>query len=345
MGDYYSIERLRTMKDINGQVPELFIVDGNRTAGKSFSIKSMLVDTFLKKKDINQFFYLYRYKTDMQNCSEQFFGDLEERYNGYVMTEKKLFDGAVIQLFLNNKLCGFCLPLSLSTKIKRFSSIFSQVRHGFFDEYQDENNNYLEDEIGKLMSIHTSIARGHSKQHRYVPLYMASNTVSVLNPYYSTLGITKRLKDNTKFLKGNGWVFERTYNTSAKKAFEESGFNKAFSANKYYQFASENVYLNDNLSLIEKPTGVSVYLLTVKYNGEYYNIRRYSNVVYVSEGCDATFPTRVCFNVNDVVDDRNIMITRNNYNVVFLRNYFSRGCMRFENIKCKNMTFDLLSYV
>ena len=195
------------------------------------------------------------------------------------------------------------------------------------------------------MSLHISIARGDGEQHRYVPLYMASNTVSILNPYYSALGINKMLKKNTKILKGDGWVFERTYNENANAAMTESGFVRAFSKSKYSSFASSNVYLNDNESLIDKPSGGNQYLLTVIYDQKPYNIRKYSDVVYVSTGCDETFSNRICFNVNDVVDDRALRVTPGNFIVIMLREYFNRGVMRFENLDCKNMALDLLSYI
>ena len=206
MGKYYDCNYLLTLKDRNGNLPDIYITDGNRTAGKTVSFKRRLVDTFLKAKtDVNQFYLIYRYKTDMQSLSESFFTDIRRLfYQGHEMTEKKLFDGAVVMLLLDDKPCGYCLPLSLSAKIKRMSSIFVTVAHGFFDEYQDENNAYLPNEIDKLMSIHTSIARGDGKQSRRVPLYMASNTVSMLNPYYQALGINKMLKRDTKILRGDG---------------------------------------------------------------------------------------------------------------------------------------------
>ena len=36
---YYHCERLLTMKDKYGNIPDIFIVVGNRAAGKSYSIK------------------------------------------------------------------------------------------------------------------------------------------------------------------------------------------------------------------------------------------------------------------------------------------------------------------
>lgn len=349
MGKYYNCDYLLTLKDRNGKTPDIYIADGNRTAGKTVSFKRRLIDTFLKEKtDVNQFYLIYRYKTDMQSMSDSFFTDIRRLfYNGHVMTEKKLFDGAVVQLLLDDKPCGWCLPLSLSGKIKRMSSIFVQVAHGFFDEYQDESDNYLPNEIDKLMSIHTSIARGDGEQTRRVPLYMASNTVSILNPYYQALGINKMLKRDTKILRGDGWVYERTYNESASKAFESSAFNRAFSESKYFSHAAQNVYLNDNVALIARPSGASEYMLSIRYNGMWYNVRRYNSCgyIYVSEGADETYPRRVCFNYTDVVDDRAVMVNSSNYIIIALRNYFHRGFMRFQNLACKNMMFDMLSFL
>ena len=115
-----------------------------------------------------------------------------------------------------------------------------------FDEFQSESNTYIPNEIQKFISIHTSIARGQGKQYRYVPVYMLSNTVSILNPYYVELGITKRIKSDTKFLRGEGFVVEQGYVDSAAKAQMEGAFNRAFSTNKYVEYSTQNVYLNDN---------------------------------------------------------------------------------------------------
>ena len=225
------------------------------------------------------------------------------------------------------------------------SGLFVDVAHILFDEYQDEDNHYLPDETGKLQSLHTTVARGHGEQTRRVPVYMCSNTVSILNPYYSAFGITKKLRYNTKFLRGDGWVFERTFNKNASASYQASGFNRAFGDSKYNKFAAENVYLNDNTALIGKPSGPCTYLTTIICNGKKYNARRYDGVVYISEGADENNPFRVCFNVSDVVDDRAMMLSTSSPLIFALRNYFSRGLMRFENLECKNMALDMLAYV
>ena len=169
---YYSGDYLLTLKDKDKSLPEIYICDGNRTAGKSYYFKSRLIDTFINKRNANEFIYLYRYKTDMNDCANNIFGDISDKYKDYEMTEKKLADGAVVKLMLNGIQCGFCLALSMATKYKKMSALFVNVAHMFFDEYQDEDGNYLEEEPKKKQSIHTTDARGHGEQTRRVPLYM-----------------------------------------------------------------------------------------------------------------------------------------------------------------------------
>lgn len=120
----------------------------------------------------------------------------------------------------------------------------------FLDEFQSETNHYCPDEIRKFQSIHVTIARGKGKQYRYVRTILASNSVTMLNPYYKSMGIHKMLRNDTKFLRGHGWVMEQTFNESASKSLSSSGFSKAFD-DGYSDYASQNVYLNDNETFIE----------------------------------------------------------------------------------------------
>lgn len=343
---YYHCERLLTMKDKYGNTPDIYIVDGNRTAGKSYSIKCRQVSDFLKDKyrPENQFIYLYRNVIDMTECADTYFGDIAEAFDGYVMTEKRLMRGSLVQLFINEEPCGYCLALNIARKYKKMRGLFVNIRSIFFDEYQDEDNIYLPNEVNKLLSLCTTISSGHGKQHRRVILYMSSNTVSLLNPYYKEFGINKMLKKDTKFLRGDGWVFERTYNENASTAYKESGIARAFKHASYNEYASENKYLNDNECLIGKPSGQSRYICTIKYNDNLYNVRKYDVCLYVATGADDSFPTRICFTKTDVIDNTTIRVNSTHYIVTMLREYFNRGLLLFENLECKNMIFDVISF-
>ena len=66
--------------------------------------------------------------------------------------------------------------------------------------------------------------------------------------------------------------------------------------------------------------------------------------MYVSTGYDESFPTRICFTKNDVIDNTAIRVNSTHYIVEMLREYFNRGLLMFENLECKNMIFDVISF-
>lgn len=241
--------------------------------------------------------------------------------------------------------CGYAISLNSADQIKKYSHFFSDVSRMIFDEFQSETNHYCPDEIRKLLSVHTSIARGNGEQIRYVPVFMLSNPVSIINPYYVELGISERLKDNTKFLRGDGFVLEQGFVESASQAQKESGFNKAFSSNKYVAYAAENVYLNDNQSFIEKLTGQSKYLATIKYNNTEFAIREFidSGVIYCDDRPDSTYRYKLSVTTADH-DINYVMLKRNEMFIINMRYYFEHGCFRFKNLKCKEAVMKMLSY-
>jgi hypothetical protein len=214
-----------------------------------------------------------------------------------------------------------------------------------FDEFQSENNHYCSDEVKKLISVHTTIARGGGSQIRYVPVYMLSNAVSILNPYYIELGISERLNSNVKFLKGDGFVLEQGHNESAAIAQKESGFNRAFARNSYVAYASQSVYLNDNTAFIEKPAGVGKYLATLKYKGVEYGIREFTElgIVYCDSKPDNTFKLKITVTTDDH-EINYVMLKRNDFLLSNLRYFFERGCFRFKDLRCKEAVLKALSY-
>ena len=213
------------------------------------------------------------------------------------------------------------------------------------DEFQSETNHYCDDEIRKFRAIHKAIARGHGKQSRYVPVYMCSNPISILNPYYVAMGISNRLTANVKFLRGPGWVLEQGYNESAAKALEESGFNRAFGNDIYNAYSTQGIYLNDNAAFIEQPQGSSSYLATIRYNGKDYAIREYpvAGVLYCDNRPDQTFPNKITITTEDH-EINYVMLRRNSLFISQLRYYFDRGAFRFKDLSCKEAILKAISY-
>lgn len=353
MGKYYDGTKLLSLMDLDGEKPEIYMVTTNRTGGKTTYFGRMCVKKFLEKGE--KFCLLFRFNYEIDAVADKFFKDIGALFfRGYWMTSVRRASGIFHELFLHypdteeddpGVSCGYAISMNSADNIKRYSHLFSDVTRIIFDEFQSETNHYCSDEIRKFLSVHTSIARGQGKQSRYVPVYMLSNPVTIINPYYVELGISERLQTNTKFLRGHGWVLESGYVESAAMAMKQSGFNKAFAHNKYMGYAAESVYLDDNMAFIERPKGDSKYLATIQYNGKEFAIREYYNegVVFCDDHDDSTYKFRIAVTTKDHRVNY-VMLHRNDLFITTMRYYFERGAFRFKNLQCKEALMKLISY-
>lgn len=344
MGKYYDGTKLLSMLDLNGKKPEIYMCTTNRTGGKTTYFGRLCVNRFLDKGE--KFGLIYRYNYELDDVADKFFKDLKGLFfPDKTMTAKKRAKGIFQELFINDKSCGYAIALNSSDSIKKYSHLFSDITRMIFDEFQSESNHYCTDEITKFLSVHTSIARGQGEQVRYVPVFMLANQVSIINPYYVAMGICNRLNTETKFLRGDGYVLEQGFIESASDSQKESGFNRAFKENNYVAYSSENVYLNDNYSFIEKPTGNSRYICTLKYKGNDFGVKEFteSGFIYCDDKPDSTFPIKITVTTDDHSINY-VMLKRNDFFLSNLRYLFERGCFRFKDMRCKEAILNALSY-
>ena len=349
---YYDGTKLLSMMDLDGNKPELYLCTSNRTAGKTTYFNRLMVNKFLKEN--SKFALIYRFKYELSDVADKFFKDIGSLFfDRYIMRSKSMAKGIYHELFLCDKYmpddagkpCGYALALNAADQIKKYSHLFSDIDRMLMDEFQSETNSYCTDEITKFQSLHTSIARGQGKQTRYVPVYMISNPVSIINPYYTALDISSRLKEDTHFLKGHGFVLEQGYNASASEALKESGFNKAFAKTDYVQYSAECVYLNDNQAFIEKPTGTGRYLGTINYMGTDFDLREFAKdgIIYCDDRPDKSFTYKIAVTTDDHQINY-VMLKRNDMFIANMRLLFERGCFRFKDLRCKEAVMKLISY-
>lgn len=341
---FYDGTKLLSMKDLNGLTPEIYICETNRTGGKTTYYNRLCVNRFFDKGD--KFMLIYRFNYELDDVAEKFYKDISKLFFPDTnMTSKRKANGIFHELFIDDKSCGYAISLNSADQIKKYSHLFSDVQRMVFDEFQSETNHYCSDEVRKLLSVHTSVARGQGEQIRYVPVYMLGNPVSILNPYYIELGIAERLRDDTKFLRGDGFVMERGFIESASQAQLTSGFNRAFARNSYVAYSAQNVYLNDNKAFVEKPSGVGRYLATLKYKGTDFAIREFaeSGIIYCDDKADKTFKSKITVTTDDH-EINYVMLKRNDFFIANLRYYFEKGCFRFKDLRCKEAVLKALSY-
>ncbi len=344
MNEFYDGTKLLSLLDINGKKPEIYICTSNRSGGKTTYFGRLLVNRFLNKGQ--KFGLIYRYNYELDNVTDKFYKDINTLFfQGHEMTSKRRASGIFHELFLDDKSCGYALSLNSADQIKKYSHLLSDIDSMLFDEFQSENNHYCTDEVKKFISIHTSVARGQGKQVRYVPVYMISNPVSIINPYYVKMGISSRLTGETKFLKGDGFVVEQGFVASASNKQKESSFNRAFSNDSYVNYSTEAIYLNDNSSFVEKPCGIGRYLATLKYNNSFYAIREFAEqgFLYCDDKPDHSFPLKISVTTSDHTINY-VMLKKNDFFLSNLRYMFERGCFRFKDLRCKEAILNALSY-
>lgn len=344
MNNYYDGTKLLSLSDINGNKPEIYIVTTNRTGGKTTYFGRLAVKRFLSGK--GKFALLYRYNYELDDVADKFFKDIGSLFfQGMEMGSERRAKGIYHELFLDGKPCGYALSLNSADQLKKYSHLFSDTNLILFDEFQSETNHYCPDELKKFISIHTSIARGQGNMVRYVPVIMISNPVSIINPYYVEMGISSRLRKDTRYLRGDGFVLEQGYNENAAEALKSSGFNRAFAKNEYVAYAGEAVYLNDNMAFIGKPEGAGDYLATLLFKGSAYAIREYAGagLLYVDDNPDLGFR----FKISVTTEDHNInyvMLNKYDTFITNLRFFFTRGCFRFKDLRCKEALITAIGY-
>lgn len=342
--NFYDGTKLLSLKDINGKKPEVFMCTSNRSAGKTTYFNRLVTNRFVKRGE--KFALLYRFNYELDGCDEKFFKDIKELFfSEYDMTAAKKMKGIYQELYLNEEPCGYAISINSADQLKRNSHLFSDIDNIVFDEFQSEQNHYCDKEVEKFISIHNSIARGHGKQSRYVPVYMISNPVTILNPYYVAMGISTRLQKDTRFLRGDGFVLEQGYNETASAALKSSAFNRAFGSSDYIAYSAEGVYLQDDLSFVDTPSGRGKYVATIRYAGIDYGVREYPElgIVFCDKSVDYQYPLKITV---DTADHKlnYVMVSSNFILIQKLRYYFEHGCMRFKDLQAKEAILKALSF-
>ena len=342
---FYSGQTLLSKMDLFNRRPELYISTTNRSAGKTTFFHSFLIRKY--KSGQGKFGLFYRYNYELSEVADKFFKEIQGLYfHADTLEAVPHAMGKFSELLLNGQSCGYAMALNDADALRKYSHYFSDVDRIFFDEFQSESGHYCPREIKKFLSLHTSVARGGGKSRRYVPVYMAGNAVTLLNPYFIALGISTRIQKDTKFMRGNGFVLEHGFNEDAANAQKESGIMRAFAGDEYVSYSTENVYLDDNLTFLESPPNNEQprYMYTLRYKRNDYGVRMYpkNGIIYVSDKSDQTAPYKIAI-TNDDMQTNYVMLKLCKPHLADLNYYYMHGACRFKNLLCKESLMTALS--
>jgi hypothetical protein len=355
IGDYeghYDPHALLAIKDLDKKEPAIHICTTNRSGGKTtgFLIEQLKNYHIKKKKGEGggQGFLIYRELSELCGC-HGIYEDVLSLYPdlGKEMTSVPVSKGKFYQLILDNEPFGYAFALKANDKVKKFSPLFRDLDFGIMDEYQSEDGAYLKGEFTKMQSLIVTIARGGGKIARHVNVYLLGNPVTLLNPYYLGFGIPKRLRDNTHFLRGHGWVAEFDTIDEATQAIQETAVYRAFNDNSpstYMAYSTENKYLKDAETFVQKPTGRSKYMCTIIFDNEKFGVREFfqEGYLYITEKIEPSCNMVLAFKANDHTENT-IMVNRFSATYKAIKESYLSGLLRFDSLKSKNVIFDILA--
>lgn len=348
---------LLSMLDADGEKPEIFIDCQNRGSGKTYGYSYGLLEQALGNDmgwglPLGKFMIICRWKHEVPNIARGMFADVirneyEDATLNTVTKAGGLYSDIVFQQGDNDPVdVGYVVPVNKSDDLKKFSAMFSDTAVMIMDEFQCASmTSYCPDEMGKFYRLHVSVARGNGKSSRYVPVILLSNSISIMNPYFTKLGIHKRICSDTKKLKGTGYVLQRIVNPNAAKEQKESRFNLAFGDMAEASSSIDNTWLNDSESCIEKPKkdwGRSVYYYTLIKGENRYGVRFYPGMDLwtISNSVDAS--CQFIYNLTLSDGNLNYPLLKSSPQMKYLRDAFLGGQMRFPNQECKEIALDIL---
>lgn len=334
MPDFYNPNRILSLRDLDGKAPELVFVCGNRTAGKTFAFKRLLVRRFLAGK--GKFVVFVRFIDDIPQVAAGFFADVGPIcFPRHTLEQRPILHGKAAELFLDGRSCGYVIALNDPERIKRNSALFADAEAGFLDEFMSETGKYVPNELFKFNSIRLSIARGGARgvHARPFPVYLCSNNVTILNPYFEYYRIAERLQNKTKFLRGHGWVLEQTFNQAAADAIREN-FQTVGADELAY--AAGNEYLLDTRAFVSKMPGAKTCTAIIRYAGREYSIwSGLYEIYFISYKLKGTSRLVIALD-NKSHDEGTVFLGRSHPYFKALRRAYDAGKIRFESQGAKS---------
>lgn len=340
--EYYQLNKILTIKDLDGVIPWLLFVVGNRTAGKTFAVKAFLLRRWLNHRE--KFVLFVRWHADIRGIITGFFdrdvGPL--KFRDHDMSQRPILGGMAQELLMDGIPCGYVIAINDVDKIKANSATFSDATWGFLDEFQPESGRYCTDEVHKLWTIIVSISRGgktgaHIREFRTI---LCSNNVTLFNPYYDYFRVSGRLKPETKFLRGNGWVLEQTLNVEAADAIRS---RYGGITGKDMDYAASNIYLKDTDAFLDPANGPKGCLAVFVQRGKTYSVwgMALDDIWLISSRL--TGETRFVYACTD--DDHKpgtIRLTRSDEIFKQLVKIYRRGFMRFDTGSARAAWLEIL---
>lgn len=254
------------------------LIVGIRGHGKTYDCTKRCVDVALETK-LKSFVVLVRYKEDIKTIKDDWWCVVEHLYPQY------RFSAVGTTIYAQNEVEKFAIgeyvALSEYTRAKKVPRPY--VKYIFFDEFLNEDNDYLPNEINKFLSVCDSIIRNRDD----VRVLMVSNQISVINPYFDYFGFTSL---NDRFTKGeHNSILEFTDSEDFRKYRETTRFGSSIMNTNYGSFALQGKFMLDDTTNVMTAKGVTKhYMFTLALDGLIIDVYLTNGLYFFTKGNDLT---------------------------------------------------------
>lgn len=314
----------------------LNLIIGERGVGKTYNFKVYAVKRFLNKG--KQFAYIRRYETDLEasvgNTNDnKFFEQIRSEFPNSTFKISK--SKKVRKLYIDNKICGYAIPLSGADSLK--SSSYENVDTIIYDEFQlkeGSTQHYLRNEPEIILDIIETIGR-----LRDIRVYCLGNAISSTSPLMSYFDLTLPYNTDIKLFKDGTIAVEYIKNEKYREVKKASRFGKLIDGTKYGKYAIDNEFLTDSKAFIRKKDKNAKFYFILYVNGKQYGIwRDFKNqLMYISNDIDPNCPIKFAINETDHNESTIFAKVRSNFWFKQIINHYRLARLCFENQTVKNI--------
>ena len=313
----------------------LNLIIGERGVGKSYSMKTWAVKRFLNKG--KQFAFIRRYDTDLDasigsSNDNKFFEQIKNEFpnSTFKITKNK----KVRKLFIDDKLCGYALPLSAADSLK--SSTYENVDIIIYDEFQlkeGSTQHYLKNEPEIILDIIETIGR-----LRDIRVYCLGNAISSTCPLMNYFNITLPYNTDIKTFKDGTIAIEYIKNEKYREVKKATRFGKLIDGTRYGKYAIDNEFLLDSKSFIKKKDGNAKFYFMLIIKSKNYGIWRdlKNQIIYVSNDYDPNCLVKFAIHEEDHNESTMLAKVRSNFWFRQIIAHYRVGRLCFENQAIKN---------
>ena len=317
---------------------------GERGLGKTYAGKKKMIDIWLKNR--KQSIYTRRTVTELDKVKDSLFNDIakDKKYQ-HLEIEVKGYQG-----FIDGECFCYFIPLSTSTQYK--SASFPDVEFIFFDEYiltKTGRNSYLKNEMTLLNDLVFTVFR-----YRKPTVYLCSNAVSFVNPFFSYFGIEPRPNDKFITIKNKynnevDVVVELTQKGAYRDMIKKTRFAQMLEGTEYGSYAIDNNTLEDSSDFImeNKPFGFNYFRGAFRVGNRIigaWSVMNLDNGVWFGEKIDPSSNNKYTVYSNQNFEGwRNVKIDRNSYNIKYIKKCFLEGTCYYEKQEVKKLFVEEIS--